>query len=141
MCRFVAVWIVLALLGGGIGGVAVQAQEATPIAGRDVPDPDAFDPDASPTPEPTPFPPLADAPADADAVAGVSATAREVVACINADDVLRLYALFSFVETDERWIVEDLPQTFYVEADDIAIAEDVPIDDILPTPALSTPEP
>lgn len=34
-------------------------------------------------------------PADEAAVAGVTATAREVIACVNAGDLLRLYSLFT----------------------------------------------
>ena len=43
----------------------------------------------------TPMPPTGGIPADAETVALVTATARELVACANAGDLVRIFALFS----------------------------------------------
>jgi hypothetical protein len=100
-------WIVVAIAGTAIlvtRGVA--AQDATPTP--DVPPPElcratprTFDelnavlatPVAIPAADPTPIP--EGRPTDPETIAGISATLRELVACFNADDVLRAYGLYT----------------------------------------------
>jgi hypothetical protein len=93
--------------------VPAAAQEATPGAGPLVPDPAECtvaprpaaelrdllaasdmpgEPDESAT---LPAPLLLDAPADPETVAGITATAREIIACANAGDLRRRSALYS----------------------------------------------
>jgi hypothetical protein len=98
-----------------VGHLEVGAQEGTPATGSDVPaaaectvEPRSEDelralfreaaatpvlesPEASPTPV---VPPTGD-PANAQTVAEISATWRQFVACINAGDQARMFALFS----------------------------------------------
>jgi hypothetical protein len=50
---------------------------------------------ATPFPSPAPYTPPAGTPADANSVAGVTETARQLVACVNGGDFLRFLALFS----------------------------------------------
>lgn len=50
---------------------------------------------AGETPVPTPEPPAPGEPADSELVASVEATARQLVACYNAGDLRRLFALYS----------------------------------------------
>lgn len=110
--------IAVAFVLGGVIAVGVAspsgAQEATPVAELVTPDPAlcqvaprppeslaAFvgTPPAGPsTPvgaAPTPFVPPAGAAADATTVAGVTATAQELFACYNANDLARVVALFT----------------------------------------------
>jgi hypothetical protein len=105
------------VLGGAIAvgtAPAGGAQEATPVAELVTPDP--ADCRVAPRPAaslatfagtptagvatpigaaPTPFVPPSGAPADAETVAGVTATALELFACYNADDLSRVVALFT----------------------------------------------
>jgi hypothetical protein len=100
--------------GGIVLGVPAAAQEATPAGdGLEIPQPDecvveprpvAFfeqylegtsDDAATPEPARTPVGTEGSEPADPETVAAVSATARQVLACLNAGDSRRAAALFT----------------------------------------------
>ena len=105
--------LVALLLGGA--GAAVVAQDVTPIAGEGVdpaecrvaPRPAEFFERLAETPgaeeggdsdtagSPTPFAQPEGEPADEGTVDAVAATSRELVACLNAGDYLRAYALYT----------------------------------------------
>ena len=106
-------WLVMFASGAAMLPAGTSAQEATPIAARDVPSAsecrvaarplDAFQALATPVPdqpEPTlpsgaPMELPAGEPLDEATLAAVSTTAREVIACSNAGERLRALALFS----------------------------------------------
>jgi hypothetical protein len=115
--KHVAIPMALAIvLSTGIG-ITQTAAQATPPADTplDVPAPDECQiepwqgplfpessgriPPATPAPLQTapapPFTPPEGEPADAETIAAVSATAREAIACRNANDLPRAYALFT----------------------------------------------
>lgn len=110
--------VAVALVFGGAIAIGVAptggAQEATPVAELVTPDPAACQvaprppasltaflgtpPAGMATPVgsvPTPFVPPSGAAADAATVAGVTATAEELFACYNANDLARVVALFT----------------------------------------------
>ncbi len=107
----VLVSALLVLATGELIGAA--AQDATPSPGSEVPRSEACQvvprsPDfilalagtpaagrATPAATPTPFAAADGEPADAQTVQGVTATVQEVVACFNAADLLRAFAIFS----------------------------------------------
>ena len=103
--KVIAPLLVAAVL--SLGGMVASAQDATPAASPDVPDPAECRVEPRPvddlalltgTPiaaEATPVPLAGGEPADRETVAAVTATIREYYACLNAGDPLRLFALFS----------------------------------------------
>lgn len=111
--RFVVASGVFLILALALAPVGLDARQATPGAGSAiVPRPDACRvaprslplladdtgaPAATPLPlvEPTPFAPLAGEPADAATSRAITAVVREAVACRNAGDYARAYALMS----------------------------------------------
>lgn len=128
MRRFVATGVVVMVALWSPGTIsppgAAAAQTATPAAGFTTPDPGecliesrtvaeliSFIPSGGATPvaaeaSPTPLVTPEGEPADADAATGVTATAEELIACYNANDFLRAFALF----TDDyvrRSIIDD----------------------------------
>ena len=106
----------LGFAAGGASGAA--APEATPVSGVEVPDPAlcrvaprpvealielfalsgtpaiALPPPDAASPPPAVAVPLGE-PADEETAAGITATAREVVACLNAGDPRRAFALYT----------------------------------------------
>lgn len=116
MPRLSAIAVAFVLGSAITGGVASPsgAQEATPVAELVTPDPAVCQvaprpaeslaafigtpPAGAATPvgaAPAPFVPPAGTPADAATVAGVTATAEELFACYNANDLARVVALFT----------------------------------------------
>lgn len=117
MHRFCALGFAMLLALRGPWAIAppenASAQAGTPEAGFTTPDPMdcrieprtveeliSFIPTGGSTPvpaaaSPTPFVAPEGEPADPEAAAGVTETAEELVACINANDFLRVFALFT----------------------------------------------
>ncbi len=107
MGRMRAVGVALLIAAGTVGGIA--AQEATPAPFPVAPDPaecrveprllaDVVAVVATPVSggdSPTPFVPPPGEPVDEETAAAIEATLRELFACTNAGDFLRVYALFT----------------------------------------------
>lgn len=114
--RLRAIGITLVMVGATLGGSPAEVfAQATPAAAElDIPAPrecdaaprdaEFFPAAAEPPPVATPAPIVTDAspfampegePADAETMAAVTATVREAIACRNANDFLRAYALFT----------------------------------------------
>jgi len=111
-----AIVLILAI---STGGSAAPRPQATPPAGQDVPGPDectiaprtlpllAATSAAPPATQQTPFATPAGEPASDEIARAITATVRESLACRNAGDFLRAYALFSDRFLQERFSGED----------------------------------
>ncbi|MBA3450871.1 MAG: hypothetical protein H0T18_06640 [Chloroflexia bacterium] len=113
MHRLLAVAVALSLL-LRVDAVAAVAQDASPAAGLDIPDPSectieprsadelralfreaAATPVASAVASPTPAVPPPGDPADEQTMAEINATWRQFIACVNAGDLARVFAFLS----------------------------------------------